>query len=270
MRKEGTFFKRHWKKLMLGFLGLAAVSLFLVMSESGARFLRASLEATYERTAPENRRELSSADWYLKLAYWEGFICGRQQLAVELYQDFLGILPVTFKPWEKNRGFKQGDFVRGGRKLYRCASGGTSGETAPSWGEADVNDGSVVWTESPTSYVEGDFWQRVSAMNEAQAFHGKFDGRTKTGWGVLHPRAPEAYAEYVELMDSFRSGQAVDIEARRYVELFDKVYKNLTGERTPHRRFFEYWPRVEKMLNVRKFGPPPRLPDEPPEWREAP
>ncbi|MCZ7648739.1 MAG: hypothetical protein M5U26_26360 [Planctomycetota bacterium] len=94
--------KPNWK---LRIAGLIAV-LFLLMvgftfSQSGCDMARDHLRQVYKETPPEQRALHWSADYWLKLAWWEGFICGRREVANELWFEFLAIQPTDNVPFEQ-------------------------------------------------------------------------------------------------------------------------------------------------------------------------
>jgi hypothetical protein len=99
-------------------------------------------------------------------------------------------------------------------------------------------------------------------------WNGKYDGKTKTGWGPTHPRAPEAYCNYLELDRPYTSAQMTSLDAAFYKILFFDLYAQLTKSPRPHPKFYVYWERVERMIDPRFTAalrayrkPPPKPPD---------
>ena len=82
---------------------------------------------------------------------------------------------------------------------------------------------------------------------------GKFEGDRKTGytgWGILHPRACEAYNEYLQLLAQDASKQRRGEEAIRYHTLFYVIYPKIAKSkgRTPHPKFYVYWEKIDERL----------------------
>ncbi len=64
-----------------------------VFSSTGFEVMRDKLRQAYQE-APESERSTHwAADYWLDLAWFEGFICGRREIANELYFEFIGIKP---------------------------------------------------------------------------------------------------------------------------------------------------------------------------------
>jgi hypothetical protein len=195
-----------WKwKLTIAFVALSIFLLILAFTPWGCQVMRNGLERAYENCPAEERREHWSANWWMRLAFWEGFICGRRQVSQRMYLEFIGIAP-------KGDTFFQDTYLQQGQKKW-----------------------------------DGKF----------------YDPKTKTGWGVLHPRAPEAYWNYLCLEESFTSGQQIHKLASFYPTLFWTIYGQETRGNSPHPKLYVYWgkTRIPRMLQL-KFGgwtqPPPR------------
>src|SRR6185295_18996483 len=117
-----------WKwKLLIAFIVLLIFSFGFVLSSTGMNTIKGWIDTSYNNCPPEVRVSHPSADGFLTLAWWEGYILGKEKESLNLYREFLGILP------GKEEGF---------------------------W-EHYNSDGEAVW-------------------------NGKFDCKTKTGWGILH------------------------------------------------------------------------------------
>lgn len=73
----------------------------------------------------------------------------------------------------------------------------------------------------------------------------------KTGWGPLHPRAPEAYYEYLELMNnaSSESGQHIREECFNYYRLFYTWMIQQGPSHKAHPNFNCYWGKIRKIMD---------------------
>lgn len=67
-----------------------------------------------------------------------------QQIATQKF--CVKIFPTTYRPWSPNAAKKMGDFVYANRAIYRAASSGETGPTAPLHVSGSQSDGGVVWT----------------------------------------------------------------------------------------------------------------------------
>jgi hypothetical protein len=203
-----------WKwKLTIGFVALFIFLLIVMFTPWGCQAMRAALDSSFESCPPEERREHWTADWWMRLAFWEGYICGRREVAEGMYLEFIGIAPT---------------------------------------GKTSFQDTYTLQGQTP--------WAG-----------GKYDSRNKTGWGVLHPRAPEAYYNYLYLESPFTSSQQIHKLATFYPTLFWTIYCQEARSTTPHQRLYVYWTptRVKRYFDRRYGGwtePPPRPPVcDPPE-----
>ena len=83
----------------------------------------------------------------------------------------------------------------------------------------------------------------------------EFDGLCskdgKTGWGPLHPRAPEAYWNYIELMSSRTNASAefVQTEAEAFNRLFYSWMKVHSPDHRYHPQFGKYWRKIRQLLS---------------------
>lgn len=83
-----------WKaKAVIAFVVLFLAGLIFTLTPWGFNIMRKYLDEAYEEAMPAERRTHWSADWWLTLAWWEGTLCGRREMATKMYQEFLGILP---------------------------------------------------------------------------------------------------------------------------------------------------------------------------------
>jgi hypothetical protein len=189
-----------WKwKLTIGFVVAFGLSLIVAFTPWGYQIMRSGLEKAYENCPPEERREHWSADWWMRLAFWEGWICGRKDVAQQMYLELIGIAPNS--------------------------SNGQS------------------------------FQDTYELQSQSKWNGGFYDGKTKKGWGPCHPRACEAYYNYLELEAPYTSSQQIHKLASFYPVLFVTIYMREARSTLPHPKFYVYWSRtrVERYRDP-KFG----------------
>ena len=85
-------------------------------------------------------------------------------------------------------------------------------------------------------------------------WNGKFDPKTKQSWGILHPRACEAYYLYLETDKPDTSMQETTRDAAFYKVLFFDQYGLFTNGKA-HPQFYKYWARVKQMIDPRFLFP---------------
>jgi len=196
-----------WKwKLTIAFVAFLIFLLVLAFTPWGCQAMRNGLDRAYENCPAEERREHWSANWWMRLAFWEGYICGRRQVAQQMYLEFIGIAPTGNTPFQ----------------------------------DAYTQQGLKNWK-------------------------GKYNPKTRTGWGVLHPRAPEAYWNYLCLEESYTSEMQLHKLASLYPTLFWTIYAQEARSNTPHPKCYVYWgeTRIPRMLKP-KYGGWTKLPTRPP------
>jgi hypothetical protein len=80
---------------------------------------------------------------------------------------------------------------------------------------------------------------------------GKLDGLCspdgKTGFGPLHPRAPEAFYEYILLYNPTHSSQFTKAEISNYYRLFFTWCRQRGPEHKVHPMFMKYWPKLRDL-----------------------
>ena len=80
---------------------------------------------------------------------------------------------------------------------------------------------------------------------------GKLDGLCspdgKTGWGPVHPRAPEAFYEYITLYSPTHSSQFVKAEVSNYYRLFFTWCRQRGPDHKVHPNFMKYWPKLRDL-----------------------
>ena len=188
-----------WKwKLTIVFVILFFAGMAILFSTWGHKMMKGWIKEAYEQCPAEERVTHSSADWYLLLADFEARACWRDDLGMEMYEEFLAIRPG-----------KNGDFF----KTYQSYG--------PQW-------------------------------------NGFFDKKTKTGWGIMHERAPEAYYKHLLLYQPRNTMQFTTARAVHYHTLFYKIYPQLAKSKKylPHPKFYKYWERIRDRLIERRFMPP--------------
>lgn len=186
-----------WKwKLLIVFVVLALGVFGFIFTPVGHTVMEGWIRKAYRECPPEQRATHGSADYWLKLAYWEGTICGQDEKARKLYQEFLGILPTDGKSFFEH---------------YKS-------NHTPKW----------------------------------TGFFDPKENKQYPGWGFLHPRAPEAYFEYLKLYQGKESSQFTSFEGANYHTLFYEMYPIFTKTQKVHPKFYVYWDRVANWID-RKF-----------------
>ena len=189
-----------WKLTIVGVV-LLIFGMGFVLSSWGCTTMQSWIVKAYDECPPEDRFNHPAADWWLRLAFFEGYICGRKDVANKMYMRFLATLPE-----EKGKGKRK-------RKI--------------------------------------NFFDRVRQGGRAK-FIGFYDQKKKTGWGIFHPRAPEAFYEYLELNASWVSQQYRAEMGRDYHKLFHDLYpyyKRTRGK--PHPNFYIYWTTIRERYVVK-------------------
>lgn len=79
----------------------------------------------------------------------------------------------------------------------------------------------------------------------------------KTGWGPLHPRAPEAYCAYLECLEPVTSSQIHVMECYNYYRLFYN-WPLQHGQKI-HPYFNAYWPKIQLMIHKGHVPCPPDI-----------
>jgi hypothetical protein len=79
----------------------------------------------------------------------------------------------------------------------------------------------------------------------------------KTGWGPIHPRAPEAFYAYLELLQTDKSSQVHITECYKYYQLLYNWMLQRSPDRKVHPAFNQYWPKIKNMIAVKAMTRPP-------------
>jgi len=99
-------------------------------------------------------------------------------------------------------------------------------------------------------------------------WNGKFDGKTKTGWGPLHERAPEAYYDFMKVWERDNSLTYIGDYAMGYYHLFFKVYPQYSKTGKPHPKAYKYWGKIKIMITKCQYPIPKDIPKKPPEYED--
>ena len=70
----------------------------------------------------------------------------------------------------------------------------------------------------------------------------------KTGWGPMHPRAPEAYFTCIELCEPLQSSQFTNRQCANYYQLFYAWMLHKSPDHKVHPYFNKYWPKIKDMI----------------------
>lgn len=108
---------------------------------------------------------------------------------------------------------------------------------------------------------KGDFWVRSYDWQEDWAGFFEYDKnkRTWTGWGMMHPRAPEAFYSYIQLYGPTVSDQFEGREAYHYYDLFHEKYRRYAkdGKWLPHPNFYVFWEKMKLIIMKNRARTPP-------------
>ncbi|MCY3023968.1 MAG: hypothetical protein NTW87_33735 [Planctomycetota bacterium] len=75
----------------------------------------------------------------------------------------------------------------------------------------------------------------------------------QTGWGPMHPRAPEAHYAMIEIMD-FKTNTSGQYMAQEYMRYFRAFYNWMivnSPERKPHPMFSTYWAKIRERVAMK-------------------
>ena len=119
-------------------------------------------------------------------------------------------------------------------------------------------------------------WKCAPTILFACAEHYQWSGRNRRAietfeqfleaWPV-HPRAPEAFLNYLELYSEGVSGQFTKDEALRYHKLFYEIYPKVTKKHgKPHPKFYVYWTKVRDHYILKYRGAVPPTDPKPPDY----
>ena len=103
--------------------------------------------------------------------------------------------------------------------------------------------------------IEDDsIWQKLDSGK--RPWKGYFDPSDNSGWGIMHPRAPETFYEYIHQYESLgHSGQFIKDEAAKYHLLFHKLYPQIAKSKgKPHPRFYIYWEKIKDRFIMKHRG----------------
>lgn len=99
----------------------------------------------------------------------------------------------------------------------------------------------------------GDFFKSVHVVGPQ--WNGFFDGKKKSGWGILHERAPEAYYNFLLIYQPLNTDQTTSLMAANYHLLFHELYKRYDPDKKykPHPKFYKYWAKISDRMINRKY-----------------
>jgi hypothetical protein len=80
----------QWK-LTIAFVVFLFALLVTAFTPAGADMVRGWIDSAYKSCPEALRGRQAAADWFLRLAWWEGFVCGRDKKAVQMYLEFIGL-----------------------------------------------------------------------------------------------------------------------------------------------------------------------------------
>jgi len=83
------------------------------------------------------------------------------------------------------------------------------------------------------------------------AFTGKCSPDGSTGWGPMHPDAPEAFFDYICFIEPNEVGATTGREATVYYMLFYDWHIKHSIDHMPHPKFNKFWDKIrQKVLNA--------------------
>ena len=92
-------------------------------------------------------------------------------------------------------------------------------------------------------YVASPAFQKNNTKN---SFKGKVSQDGKVGWGPLHPDAPDAYYNYICLLEPNEVSATTGREAKVYYLLFYDWHIKHSEDHKPHPKFMKYWDKVRQ------------------------
>ena len=119
-------------------------------------------------------------------------------------------------------------------------------------------------------FVLSPAFKRMDAKN---GFVGKCSPNGLLGWGPMHPDAPDAYYNYICMIESNEVGATTGREALVYYMLFYDWHMKHSADHKPHPKFQKYWEKIrQKTLDSRVgFSEIPNfdyLAKQAPPWKE--
>ena len=89
-----------WKwKLVIFLVLLSLVGTAFLFSSYGNDMMIRWMKESYDKTPDSLKATSEAADWYLTLAWFQGNICLRKDIAMNMYEDFLAIKPTKQGPF---------------------------------------------------------------------------------------------------------------------------------------------------------------------------
>lgn len=80
------------------------------------------------------------------------------------------------------------------------------------------------------------------------SFIGKTSPNGLSGWGPTHPDAPDAFYDYLCMIEPHEAGATTGREAKVYYLLFYDWHMKYSGTKQPHPKFKKYWDKVRQKI----------------------
>jgi len=90
--------------------------------------------------------------------------------------------------------------------------------------------------------------------NNGNSLQGKCSPDGRTGWGPLHPDAPDAFYDYICLIEPNEVGATTGREATVYYMLFYDWHMQHTMDHVPHPKFNKYWDKIRQKAIDGRVG----------------
>ncbi|HYF51153.1 MAG TPA: hypothetical protein VEJ63_17190 [Planctomycetota bacterium] len=81
----------------------------------------------------------------------------------------------------------------------------------------------------------------------------------KTGWGPMHPRAPEAYYEFILYHEVDNSWMRTYEQCLNYYRLFYTWCRQYGPDKKVHPLFNKYWPKIKDLMAKRMLPIPQEI-----------
>lgn len=98
--------------------------------------------------------------------------------------------------------------------------------------------------------------EKQRTVFETRKLKGLCSPDGKIGWGPFHPRAPEAYYNYMELYEPLNSAQYTGLKCWQYYTLLYDWCKKNSPDKKPNVNFKMYWDKIQIMGRKSLFPPP--------------
>jgi len=136
-----------------------------------------------------------------------------------------------FLTWAAFKGYVCGDY-KAGASMYKEFCGLPKDYNQRCW-----------------DYVAGPKFSKNDTKN---SFSGKCSPNGLSGWGPTHPDAPDAFYEYLCLIEPHEAGATTGREAKVYWLIFYEWHRKYTPSKQPHPKFKKYWDKIrQKIIDAR-------------------